>query len=167
MANIKNIEQKSAKVSEVKEKLEKAKSFVVFNYSGLTVEQATDLRTQMRNAGVEYVVLKNGIVRRACEAAKVDEAIEPMLHGPSAFAFGYDDAVTPAKILNDFAEKAKIGYLKGGIVEGEIMDQDRIKAVASLPTRDVLIARMLGSMLSPIQGFVIALDQIAKQKQGE
>ena len=166
MANQKNIELKAAQVNEIKEKIEKAKSIVVFDYRGLTVAEATALRTQMRNAGVDYLVLKNGIVKRACEAANVDPNIETLLHGPSAFAFGYEDAVTPAKILNDFAEKAKKCSLKGGIVEGELMDEKNIKAVASLPTRDVLIARMLGSMLSPIQGFVIALDQIAK-KQAE
>lgn len=163
MANAMNIEAKAAQVVEVKEKIEKAVSVVLFDYRGLTVAEATELRAQMRKANVEYVVLKNHIVKRACEAANVDSKIEEMLHGPSAFAFGYEDAVTPAKILKTFADKAKKCELKGGIVEGELVDAKTIKAIADLPSREVLIARLLGSMMSPIQGLTIALDQISKK----
>lgn len=166
MANIKIIEQKAAKVAEVQEKIAKAKSVILFDYRGLTVEQATELRNEMRKAGVEYVVLKNGIVTRACEAAGIDDSIKEMLKGPSAFAFGYEDAVTPAKILKDYIKKAKKCEMKGGIVEGKVESAEVVNAIADLPSREVLIARLLGSMMSPISGLAIVLDQIAKQRDG-
>lgn len=166
MANAKIIEMKAAQVAEVAEKFQKAASVVVYDYRGLTVGEATALRNEMRKAGVEYLVLKNHIVKRACEAAEVDSQIEALLHGPSAFAFGYEDAVTPAKILKEFSRKAKKGEIKGGIVEGEFMDAANVNAIADLPSRDVLIARLLGSMMSPISGLAIVLDQIAKKLGG-
>ena len=166
MANEKNIEMKAAQVAEVQEKLQKANSVVAFDYRGLTVAEATELRNEMRKSGVEYLVLKNHIVKRACEAASADGKFIELLHGPSAFAFGYEDAVTPAKILKDFVKKAKKCEIKGGIIEGEFMDAAGVNAIADLPPRDVLIARLLGSMMSPISGLAIVLDQIAKKMGG-
>lgn len=166
MANIKNIEVKAAKVAEVQEKIQKAKSVVLFDYRGLTVAEAGDLRNEMRKAGVEYVVLKNGIVSRAAEAAGIDGAIQEMLKGPSAFAFGYDDVVAPAKVLKDFIKKVKKCEIKGGIIEGAVENAAAVNAIADLPPREVLIARLLGSMMSPISGLAIVLDQVAK-KLGE
>lgn len=163
MANVKNIEAKAAQVEEIKQKIEKASTVVFFDYRGLTVSEATELRSQMRKANVEYVVLKNHIVKRACEAANIDSKIEELLHGPSAFAFGYEDVTVPAKILKTFIDKSKKCELKGGILEGEVADVDTMKAIADLPSREVLIARLLGSMMSPIQGITIALDQISKK----
>ncbi len=163
MANIQIIELKAAKVAEVQEKIQKAKSVILYDYRGLTVGEATNLRNEMRKAGVEYVVLKNGIVERAAEAAGIDESIKEMLKGPSAFAFGYDDAVAPAKILKEFIKKTKKCAIKGGIVEGKVESEDVINAIADLPSREVLIARLLGSMMSPISGLAIVLDQIAKK----
>ena len=166
MANAKNIEAKAALVEEVKEKFAKASSVVVFDYRGITVDEDTALRTEMRKANVEYVVLKNHIVKRACEAAGVDAGFADTLKGPSAFAFGYEDAVAPAKTLKTFVDKSKKCAIKGGIVEGSFMDTAAMNAVADLPSREVLIARLLGSMMSPISGLAIVLDQIAK-KQAE
>ena len=99
MANPANIEVKAKQVEEIREKLEKAQSVVVFDYRGLTVEEVTNLRSEMRKAGVEYVVLKNHIVNRAAQANGEDESFHNYLKGPSAFAFGYDDAVAPARLL--------------------------------------------------------------------
>ena len=107
MANPANIEVKAKQVEEIREKLEKAQSVVVFDYRGLTVEEVTNLRSEMRKAGVEYVVLKNHIVNRAAQANGVDESFHNYLKGPSAFAFGYDDAVAPARILKDTVKKLK------------------------------------------------------------
>ena len=159
MANIKNIEMKAEQVAQVQEKLQKAQSVVVFDYRGLTVEEVTALRVEMRKAGVEYVVLKNAIVERAAQGAGLDAQIFDYLKGPSAFAFGYEDAVAPAKILKDAIKK----YKK---CDGVVSDAEAMNTLADLPPRDVLIARLLGSMMSPISGLAIVLDQIAK-KNGE
>lgn len=167
MANAKNIELKAARVAAVQEKIEKAKSVVLFDYRGLTVAEADGLRNEMRKAEVEYVVLKNGIVSRAMEAAGIDSAIQEQLKGPSAFAFGYEDAVLPAKVLKDYVKKVKKCEIKGGVIEGKVEDAAFVNALADLPSREVLIARMLGSMLSPISGLAIVLDQIAKKIEAE
>lgn len=166
MANQQNIAAKAAQVNEIAEKIKKAASVVVFDYRGLTVEEDTKLRNDLRAANVDYAVLKNHIVGRACQAAGIDDSIKEMLHGPSAFAISYDDAVAPAKILKDSVKKLKKCELKGGIVEGSVTSAADMDAIADLPSRDVLIARMLGSMMSPISGLAIVLDQIAK-KMGE
>lgn len=164
MANAENIAAKAAQVAEVTEKIKKAASVVVFNYSGLTVAEVTELRTEMRAAGVDYIVVKNHIMSRACDAAGIDSSIQEMLKGTSAFAFGYEDAVAPAKILKAAIKKYKKCNLKGGIVEGKVTNDKDMDAIADLPSRETLIARLLGSMMSPISGLAIVLDQIAKQK---
>lgn len=163
MANQSIIAAKAEKVDEIKQKIEKAQSVVIIDYRGFTVSEVSELRANMRAAKVEYLVLKNGIVERAVKAAQADEALLELLKGPNAFAFGYEDAVAPAKILKEFIKKAKKGELKGGIVENKFCDAKAIEALADLPSRDVLIARLLGSMKSPVTKFAIALDQI-KQK---
>ena len=164
MANAKIIEMKAQQVAEIKEKIAKAQSMVVFDYRGLTVEEVTALRNDMRKAGVEYVVLKNSIVELAAKEDGIDEKIHDFLKGPSAFAFGYDDAVAPAKILKEAIKKYKKCEMKGGIINGVVSDADAMNALADLPSREVLLARLLGSMMSPISGLAIVLDQIAKQK---
>lgn len=163
MANAKIIEQKAALVAEIKDKIQKAQSVVVFNYSGLTVEEVTGLRNEMRKAGVEYVVIKNSLVERACKELAIDESINPILKGTSAFAFGYNDPVAPAKILKDAIKRLKKGEFKGGIINGAVSGVDGINTLADLPSREQLIARLLGSMMSPIAGLAIVLDQIAKR----
>lgn len=165
MANAKIIEMKAAKVNEIAEKIQKAQSVIMFDYRGLTVAEVTDLRNEMRKEGVEYVVLKNQAVARACDEAKIDSSIKDLLHGPSAFAFGYEDAVAPARILKAFIKKSKKCAFKGGIVDGAVTSAKDVEAIADLPSREVLIARLLGSMMSPISGLAIVLDQIAKSKE--
>ncbi|MEG1524287.1 MAG: 50S ribosomal protein L10 [Clostridia bacterium] len=165
MANVQNIAAKAELVSGVSEKLEKASSVIVFDYRGLTVGEVTELRSEMRKANCEYFVLKNHIVSRACNGRNI-EGVHDMLKGPSAFAICYDDAVTPARILKNFIKKVKKCEMKGGIVEGTVMNAKQVEALADLPSREVLIARLLGSMMSPISGLAIVLDQIAK-KQAE
>ena len=166
MANVKNIEMKAAQVADVQDKIQRASAVVAFDYRGLTVEEVTQLRNEMRKAGVDYIVIKNHIVGRACDAAGIDASIHEVLHGPSAFAFGYEDAVMPAKILKEFIKKVKKCEIKGGIVEGGATSAKDLDAIADLPSRDVLIARLLGSMMSPISGLAIVLDQIAKKLGG-
>ena len=166
MANIKNIETKAQHVTEVQEKLQKSQSVVVFDYRGLTVSEVTELRNEMRKQGVEYLVLKNAIVERASQAAGFEDSFLSYLKGPSAFAFGYEDAVAPAKILKDSIKKYKKCEIKGGVINGVVSDADAINTLADLPPREVLIARLLGSMMSPISGLAIALDQLAKKNGG-
>ena len=163
MANAKFIEQKAAKVAEIQAKIEKAKSIVFFDYRGITVAEDTELRRSMRKENVEYVVLKNNMVSRAAENASIDSKIEDMLKGPVAYAFGYEDEVAPARILKAFVKKAKKCEIKGGLINGVVTDAAGMNTLADLPSREVLLARMLGSMLSPVSGLAIVLDQIAKK----
>lgn len=166
MANASIIAMKEQHVNEIVERLNKAQSVVMFDYRGLTVSEVTALRVEMRKAGVEYVVLKNTMVERACEQANISDDVKEMLKGPSAFAFGYDDPVAPAKIIKEFIKKTKKCAIKGGIVDNRVTDVAGIEALADLPSREVLIARMLGSMMSPVTGLAIALDQLAKKLGG-
>ena len=154
MANAKFIEQKAAKVAEIQAKIDR----------GITVAEDTELRRSMRKENVEYIVLKNNMVSRAAENASIDSKIEDMLKGPVAYAFGYDDDVAPARILKAFVKKAKKCELKGGIVDGKLTSAADMDAIADLPSKEVLISRLLGSMKSPISKLAIVLDQIAKQK---
>ncbi|MBR5291506.1 MAG: 50S ribosomal protein L10 [Clostridia bacterium] len=163
MANIQNIQAKAAQVEEVVSKIQAAQSLVVFDYRGLNAEEVTNLRSDMRKAGVEYVVLKNGIVERAAKAAGIEESFCELLKGPSAFAFGVEDAVAPAKVLKDAIKKYKKCEIKGGLINGVVTDAAGMNTLADLPSREVLLARMLGSMLSPVSGLAIVLDQIAKK----
>ena len=167
----KAIEMKSALVAEIVEKLEKASSVIVLDYKGLTVEQVTELRSQMREAGVEYKVYKNTLVRRAAKEIEGDAYAnfnDEQLVGPNAIAFGYDDPVAPARILKAFMDKNpdKIN-LKMGVVEGEFYDEKKIVELASIPSREVLIAKLLGSLKAPMSNFVYLLDAIAKKQEEE
>ena len=165
MANEQIIQKKAEQVALVADKVKRAQSVVFFDYRGITVAEDTELRAEMRKAGVEYAVIKNHIMERACKASGIDESISEMLKGPNAFAFGYDDAVTPARILKNFVKKVKKCEIVGGIIEGTVTDAKKVDAIADLPSREVLIARLLGSMMSPISGLAIVLDQIAKKQE--
>lgn len=164
MANAKNIEIKAGKVAEISGKIARSQSVILFDYRGLTVEQVTELRNEMRKAGIEYVVLKNALVERAAKQDNIDERIHDYLKGPTAFAFSYDDAVAPAKILKETIKKLKKCEIKGGIVNGKVFDAEEVNTLADLPSREQLLARLLGSMMSPISGLAVVLDQIAKNR---
>lgn len=158
-----NLEKKKQAVLEIKDKLSRAKSVVVVNYLGIKVDEDTELRKALREAGVEYKVLKNNLVLRACE----DTEFEPLkadLVGPNAFAIGYDDAVAPAKILKDMSKKIPAIEFKSGVVEGEYYGAEDMLKVASIPSRDELIAKFLGSIKSPISNLAYVLSSIAEQK---
>lgn len=163
----KNLELKKQAVEEITKKFQDAKSVVIVNYSGLTVEQVTKLRALCRAEGVEYCVLKNTLVRRTLDALKI-EGLDEILNGPSAFAFGMNDAVAPARIIDQFVEKNKIEAIKvkAGLMDGEAMDAKKVGELAKVPSREILLARLLGSLQSSIGGFVRVLDAIAK-KNGE
>ena len=163
----KNLELKKQVVSDIVKKFQDAHSVIIVNYSGLTVEHVTGLRVQFRAANVEYCVLKNTLVRRALNELHI-EGLDEVLNGPSAFAFGMSDPVSPAKIINDFITKTKteaIGF-KAGLLGSQPMNIQQVKALAETPSREVLLARLVGSLQSSIAGFVRVLDAIAK-KNGE
>ena len=154
---------KEAKVAEIKEKLEKATSVVLSQYQGLTVEEDTVLRKNLREAGVEYKVYKNTLVTLAAKELGLEGIVE-YLEGPVAIAFGYEDVTVAARVLNDFAKDHKKLELKAGIVEGEIYDTDKIKQLATIPSKEVLIAKLLGSIKSPIASFARVINAIAESK---
>ncbi len=162
----KNRQLKEIKVAEIKEKLEKAQSVVLAKYQGLTVEEDTLLRKNLREAGVEYKVYKNTLVTLAAKELGI-EGIDEYLEGPVSIAFGYDDVTAPARILNDFAKDHKALELKAGIVDGELYDSAKIQQLATIPSKEVLIAKLLGSIKSPISSFARVISAIADSKGTE
>lgn len=160
----KNRQLKEAKVAEIKEKMEKAQAVVLTNYQGLTVEQDTELRKNLREAGIEYKVYKNTLVTLAAKELGHEGIIE-YLEGPVSIAFGYEDATAPARVLNNFAKDHKALELKAGIVDGIVYDQDMIKKIADIPSKEVLIAKLLGSIKSPLSNVAYLLNAIKEQKE--
>ena len=159
------VELKQPIVQEISENIKDAQSVVVVNYLGLTVAEDTELRKQLREAGVVYKVYKNTMIRFAAKGTEF-EALEPHLEGPTALAVSKEDATAPARVLAEFAKKADKLELKGGVVEGTYYDAAGIGVIASIPSRDVLLGRLLGSMQSPITNLARVLNQIA-EKNGE
>ncbi len=157
--------QKQAIIDEIKDKFERAESAVVIDYMGITVEQADAMRKKLREAEVDYTVYKNTLVKRAIAGTEYEKLGE-VLEGPSAFAFSYSDATAPARVLNDSIKEFKKMEFKGGFVEGDYYDKDGIVQVASIPSRDVLISKFMGSIQSPIANFARVVKQIA-EKDGE
>jgi large subunit ribosomal protein L10 len=153
-----SIAMKSEQVAVIKDMLQKSKGVVLYDYRGLTVAEVTALRNEFRSAGVVYKVLKNTLVERAVAEIPDLEDLKPYLAGPTAIAFGYEDPVAPAKILDEFIKKAKKSEIKAGVVEGKVIDAEGVKALANLPSKEVLLAKMLGSMNAPITGFVSVLS---------
>lgn len=155
-----NQEAKKAVVEEIKSKLENAQSAVVVDYRGLTVEEVNKLRSLMREANVEYRIYKNTMMNLAVKGTQF-EGISEVLAGPSAFAFGYDDAIAPARVLNGFMKETKKMQFKAGVIEGAFYNEEKIKEVAMLPSKDELIAKLLGSMKAPLSNFAYMLQAIA------
>ena len=157
------VELKQPVVAEIAELFNGAKGAVVVDYRGLTVEQDTQLRKQLREAGVTYKVYKNTMIRFAAKGTAF-EALEPNLEGPTALAVSKEDATAPARILAEFAKKADKLEIKGGVVEGNAYDAAGIMEIAKIPGREALISRLLGSMQSPITNMARVLNQIAESK---
>lgn len=175
MSNI--LEQKKAVVEEIKTKLSEAQSVVFVDYRGLTVAEDTELRNEFRKTGTEYRVLKNTMIELAAAELGI-EGLDEHLKGPTAVAFGMTDAAAPAKVMLDFIKKSKKGSVKCGIVAGEILDTAGVQALSELPPKEVLIAKMMGSLNAPITNFVgvlsatlrslvYAIEAVRKQKSGE
>ena len=156
------VELKQPIVQEISETINGAASMVVVDYRGLTVEEDTRLRKQLREAGVTYKVYKNTLVSRAVEGTEF-ESIREVLEGPSAFAVSATDATAPARVLAEFAKKAPNLEIKAGVVEGTFYDANGTKAIASIPSREVLVSKLLGSLQSPITNLARVLNQIAEK----
>lgn len=168
------LKQKESTVAEIKDKIEKASSMVLVEYRGLNVEDVTELRKQYRESGVDYKVYKNTLMTRAFNELGYEEFTKNF-HGPNAIAFAYDDIAAAARVSSKFAKEHEQLVIKSGIVDGKMIDLNEIKALAELPTKEVLLSQVLGGLNAPIQGFVnvlsgtmrslvIALDQIRAQK---
>ena len=156
------LELKQPIVAEISELLDGAATAVVVDYRGLTVAQDTELRKQLREAGVTYKVYKNTMIRRAAEGTAF-AALDPHLEGPTAIAVSKTDATAAARILAEFAKKADKLEIKGGVVEGNYYDAKGMQVIATIPSREVLLGRLLGSMQSPIANFARVLNQIAEK----
>ena len=156
--------QKQIIIDDIKDKFERAESAVVIDYMGITVAEADEMRKKLREAEVDYTVYKNTLVKRAIEGTKY-EALGEILEGPSGFAFSYDDATAPARVLNDARKAYKKMEFKGGIIEGEYFDKENIEKIAAIPSRDTLISKFMGSIQSPIANFARVVAQIAEQKE--
>lgn len=157
------VEAKKPVVDEISGILSDAKAVVLADYRGLTVEQDTQLRRQLREAGVHYKVYKNTLIRFAVK----DTPYEPLvahLEGPTVLASSSTDETAPARILYDFAKTAPVLELKAGVVDGVYYDTEGINVIATIPGRDVLLGRLLGSMQAPIANLARVLDQIAEAK---
>jgi len=166
LANAKIIEQKQLAVNEVAEKLASSPSTIVADYRGLNVSQVTELRKQLREAGVEFQVLKNSIVRRATEGTDYTELNE-ILVGPTAIAFSAEDAIAPAKILYNFAKQNTALTLKGGLVEGKVVDEAQVKALAELPSRDGLLSMLLSVLQAPVRNFALAVKAVGEKQEAQ
>lgn len=177
MPSEKILKAKQEIVKELSEQIKNAKALVFADYRGLTVEQDTELRNALRKAGVEYKVVKNTMTRFAAKENGLD-GLDSFLNGPTAMASSASDPVAPAKVLNEYAKKYDKLELKVGVVEGKIIDVNGIKALADLPSKEQLIAQVLGAFNAPIAGFVnvlngnlrglaVALNAIAEKRQAE
>lgn len=149
--------EKEAMVAEVFEKLAKSQAVVLVDFRGLTVQEATELRKNLRAAGVELRVVKNTLTRLAAHKAELT-GLESFLEGPTALAFGYDDPVSPAKVLAEFAKGHKKLELKGGVLEGRVISQDEVQALAELPSREILLGQLAGVIQAPIRNLVNVLS---------
>ena len=157
-------QQKQVIIDEIKAKLETAQSAVVIDYMGITVEQADAMRKKLREANVDYTVYKNTLMKRAIEGTAF-APLADVLEGPSAIAISSEDATAPARTLNEIIKDYKKMEFKAGIVEGEFYDKAGIEQIAEIPSRDVLIAKFMGSIQSPVSKFVRTLLAIADEKE--
>ena len=173
MPSEKILQEKQAYVEGLAEKLKNAVAGVVVSYQGLNVADDTQLRRELRAAGVEYAVVKNTLLRRACDIAQLS-GLDEVLNGTTALAIS-SDHVAAAKIHDTFAEKNKALQIKAGFVEGKVISADEVKELAKMPPKEVLVAKALGGLNAPISGFVcvlnanlrglvVALNAIAEQK---
>ena len=154
-----NVQAKELIVNEIIDRLDRAKSVVLIDYRGLTVAEVTELRNLYREAGVEYKVVKNTLTRFAANEVGYQE-LDSALHGPTALAISSTDPVAPAKVLSDFAKDVEALEIKAGFLDGKVISLDEVKTLANTPSREVLIAKIMGSLNSPISKLVRTLQAL-------
>ena len=159
------LEQKQAVVAELSEKIKNSPAGVVVNYQGITVEDDTKMRKALREAGVTYMVMKNSLTGRACDEVGMSD-MKQYLTGMTAIAIADTDAVAPAKVLKEYAEKIESFQILAGYLDGKVVDKDTVNALADIPSKEVLIAKLLGSIKSPLYGLAYALQAVI-DKDGE
>ncbi len=162
MANTKIIEEKSKVVSEIKDRLQEAKSVVLFDYRGLSVAEVTELRRKLRENGSDYKVYKNTLTRRAVEESKL--GLEDYLTGPNAISFGTDE-LSIVKVLSDFSKDHKALELKAGIIDGKVANAEELAKYASIPSREGLLTMLAGGLIGTVKDLSIALNLLAEQKE--
>ncbi|MGM7703649.1 50S ribosomal protein L10 [Pseudalkalibacillus sp. Hm43] len=158
------LEQKKQLVSTIADQLKNSKTTILVDYRGLDVAEVTELRKQLREAGVTFKVYKNTMTRRAAEEAGLAELNETLV-GPTAIAFSEDEVVAPAKILNNFSKEHEALVIKAGVVEGQITSVENIKALAELPSREGLLSMLLSVLQAPMRNFALATKAVADQKE--
>lgn len=170
--------RRQARVDEVerlKERLRESKNLILTEYRGLTVAEITELRRALRDASAEYQVVKNSLTQRAARELGIQE-LDPHLKGPTAVAFTAGDLVATAKVLTTFSKKVPVLKVKAGLVDGRVLPRDEVLAIAELPPREVMLARLMGLMMAPLQGlgsvlagtlrgFVVSVDQVRQKKE--
>lgn len=176
MPSAKILEQKKQIVKELSEKIAKAKTIVIADYRGITVAEDTKLRSELRKENVEYRIVKNTYTLLAAKQNGL-EGLEEYLNGPTSIAFGFDDPVAPARLLVNYSKSNKKFQIKAGVLEGKVISIQKLAELANLPSREVLVAKLLGTINAPvsglvnvlnanIRGVVVALNAIAEQKKG-
>lgn len=158
------LEQKKQVVADIAAKLSGSKATVVVDYRGLNVAEVTELRKQLREAGVEFKVYKNTLTRRATAEANLTE-LDAQLVGPTAIAFSAEDVIAPAKVLNEFAKKHEALEIKAGVIEGQVASVEEIKALAELPSREGLLSMLANVLQAPMRGFALVTKAVADQKE--
>lgn len=159
MPSVKVLEEKKAVVASLTEKIKAATAGVIVSYQGITVDKDTEMRSALRKAGIEYKVYKNSITGRACEDAGY-AGVKDYLSGMTAIAITTGDEVAPAKILKEYAGKIDAFSIKCGFVDGNVIDADSVNALADVPSKPILVGKMLGTMMSPVQKLASVLQQI-------
>ncbi|GGI65793.1 50S ribosomal protein L10 [Enterococcus alcedinis] len=160
------IAKKAQEVEIVTEKFKAAASVVIVDYRGLTVDEVTRLRKQLRDAGVEIKVIKNSILSRAAKAAGL-EGLDEVFTGPTAIAFSNEDVVAPAKIIDEFAQEAKALEIKGGVIEGKVSSLEEMIALAKLPSREGLLSMLLSVLQAPVRNVAYAVNAVIESKDEE
>lgn len=164
MASEKILQQKQQAVAELAEKFKTAAAGVFVDYCGLSVAEDTELRNKLREAGVEYSVVKNTLTKRAANDAGYAD-FDEILNGPTALALSFDDVVAPAKVLADFAKDHEVMTIKAGFMDGKAMSLDEINALAKIPSKDTLYAMLAGGLNATIAGLARALNAIAEKQE--
>ncbi|MGD6804808.1 50S ribosomal protein L10 [Rossellomorea vietnamensis] len=158
------LDQKKQIVDEISDKMKNSVSTIIVDYRGLNVSEVTELRKQLREAGIDFKVYKNTMTRRAAEAAGF-EGLNEVLTGPSAIAFSTEEVVAPAKIINNFAKEHEALEIKAGIIEGTVTSVEEVKAIAELPSREGLLSMLLSVLQAPMRNFALATKAVADQKE--